>query len=148
MPRRVRSEGHSFCVCLASLIFAEEARVLVTRVLGAGAGVPFVARSLLRIGLDGSSKQTDVETQRIADAVKDPDAGALNKLFPTAAREMATRLDSWLEYFLSVLYFAEFTADTGHSDYLGIYALGLESYTTHPFIPSWRRSCSTRGSAV
>jgi hypothetical protein len=75
--------------------------MLVRRALGLGVRCAS-SFSLLPFGLDDSSKQADVEMQRIADAVKDHDAGALRKLFSTAASENATRFDSGLKYFLSV----------------------------------------------
>ena len=45
--------------------------------------------------------ESNVELQHIADAVKDHDASALEKLFSPAARKKATDLDAGVKYFLS-----------------------------------------------
>jgi hypothetical protein len=46
-------------------------------------------------------QESNVELQHIADAVKDHDVAALERLFSPAAREKATDLDSGVKYFLS-----------------------------------------------
>lgn len=82
---------------------------LVRRIVGAGIALVCVALlsscSLLRLPpsplYDDSKQQTDVQVQRIADAVKHHDADALKKLFSSRARDEATDLDGGLKYFLS-----------------------------------------------
>jgi len=51
---------------------------------------------------DDSKQQSDVQMQRIADAVKEHDAAALKALFSPPAREKATDLDGGVKYFLSL----------------------------------------------
>jgi hypothetical protein len=52
-------------------------------------------------GGDDTEQESNVELQHIADAVKDHDVAALERLFSPAAREKATDLDSGVKYFLS-----------------------------------------------
>ena len=82
---------------------------LVRRIVGAGIALVCVALlsscSLLRLPpsplYDDSKQQTDVQVQRIAEAVKHHDADALKKLFCSRAQEKATDLDGGLRYFLA-----------------------------------------------
>lgn len=84
-------------------------RGLVRRIVGAVVALVCVGLlsscTLLRLPpspLDDDSKQqTDVQVQRIVDAVRHHDAAALKKLFSSRARDEATGLDRGLSYFLS-----------------------------------------------
>jgi hypothetical protein len=67
-----------------------------------------------------SKQQSDVEMQRIADAVKNHDAAALKMLFSPRAREKATNLDNGLKYFLSVFPSGRMTWESEGTDSGGL----------------------------